>query len=110
MHWQRISSNLTAKILKEAINQQKEIEEEDKKKDLFYSLAENTNLAPEGEGSDEDAFEGYSDSHSQYDGDIVSLCGSLLLPSFLHYDNGYMLLFCVQYYFLGIYYTHQIYG
>lgn len=74
---QTISSDLSSKIIKEALKQQKEILEEENREDNFKASFSNVS-APrsvqeenDDEEEDIDAFDGFSDTLSQYEGGEV---------------------------------------
>lgn len=69
-----ISSNLSSKILKEALSQQREIEQEaeEKNPNAFSAVTENPSVADE-EEEDVDGFEGFSETQSVYDGNVQEI-------------------------------------
>ncbi|RWW84810.1 hypothetical protein BHE74_00006562 [Ensete ventricosum] len=71
---QLISSGLSSKILKEAINQQKEIlqEAEEENHTPFSAVSIDPTVASDSDAEDADAFDDVSETQSQYDVDEVS--------------------------------------
>ncbi|KAK1281273.1 hypothetical protein QJS04_geneDACA002991 [Acorus gramineus] len=64
-----INSNLSSKIIKEALNQQKEIQQEAENETLFVAVPPGTLDGPEDDDDDDvDGFDGFSETLSQYDG------------------------------------------
>ncbi|XP_058078065.1 bystin isoform X1 [Magnolia sinica] len=89
-----ISSNLTSKILKEALNQQKEILEEEagpQTLTAFSSVATDPSAASDSDGEgDLDAFDGFSETQSQYDGRVEEIDeeDEMVLAAFMSKDAG----------------------
>lgn len=71
---QLISSDLSSKILKEAINQQKEIlqEAEEENRTPFSAVSVDPSVASDSDAEDAGAFDDFSETQSQYDVDEVS--------------------------------------
>ncbi|KAJ6794792.1 bystin [Iris pallida] len=87
-----IDSNLSSKILKQALSQQKEIQEEEDAADTtkptsFAAITENTN---DEEDDDVDSFEGFSETQSVYDGGVVEIDeeDERVLAAFMSKDGG----------------------
>ncbi|KAG9453323.1 hypothetical protein H6P81_006227 [Aristolochia fimbriata] len=88
-----IASNMTAKILTEAINQQKEIEEESRKDTSFSAVTEDPTVSVESsddEGYEEEGFDGFSETQSQYDGALEEIDeeDERILSAFMSKDSG----------------------
>ncbi|KAJ4773723.1 Bystin [Rhynchospora pubera] len=98
-----ISSDLSSKIIKEALKQQKEILEEENREDkVKVSFSDVSALSSaldedgegEGEGEDEiDAFDGFSDTLSQYDGGELEIDeeDEKVLAAFMKKETGQQL-------------------
>lgn len=67
-----ISSDLSSKILKEALNQQREIDQEaeEENPNAFSAITENPSVVEEQEEEDIDGFDGFSETQSVYDGNL----------------------------------------
>ncbi|KAL5994478.1 hypothetical protein ACLOJK_024530 [Asimina triloba] len=89
-----ISSDLSSKILKEALNQQKEILEEEAGPQMltaFSSVATDPSIALDSDGEgDFDAFDGFSETKSQYDGHLEEIDeeDEKVLEAFMSKDAG----------------------
>ncbi|XP_068656520.1 bystin [Aristolochia californica] len=88
-----VASNMTAKILKEAINQQKEIEEESRKQTSFSAVTEDPTAALDNSDDDyceDEGFDGFSETQSQYDGALEEIDeeDERILSAFMSNDTG----------------------
>ncbi|ONK80746.1 uncharacterized protein A4U43_C01F21250 [Asparagus officinalis] len=86
-----ISSNLSSKILKEALSQQREIEQEAEEQNPtpFSSITENPSVVDE-EEEDVDGFDGFSETQSLYDGGLQEIDeeDEKLLATFMSENAG----------------------
>ncbi|RRT76952.1 hypothetical protein B296_00007446 [Ensete ventricosum] len=86
---QLISSGLSSKILKEAINQQKEIlqEAEEENRTPFSAVSIDPTVASDSDAEDADAFDDVSETQSQYDVEIDEE-DEKLLAAFMSTKSG----------------------
>ncbi|KAL5730259.1 hypothetical protein ACHQM5_003104 [Ranunculus cassubicifolius] len=86
-----ISSNMTERILKEAVNQQKEIEDEENENNLFSSIKDDPKERSD-DDSDEDVdeFGGFSETQSLYNGfdEEVDEEEERIMEAFMSKDAG----------------------
>ncbi|CAL9060707.1 unnamed protein product [Musa banksii] len=87
-----ISSDLSSKILKEAINQQKEIlqEAEEENRTPFSAVSVDPSVASDSDAEDAGAFDDFSETQSQYDVDEVEIDeeDEKLLAAFMSTKTG----------------------
>ncbi|XP_026411298.1 bystin-like [Papaver somniferum] len=69
-HEKQISTDMSSKILKEALIQQKELDDEAKKEDPFSSIHDEVDAVSDDSDDDDDLLDGLSETQSQYNGGL----------------------------------------